>query len=197
MKFVSGEVFAMRKAHLIFVCLLFCGTAPAWAIKPHPQFSADVKTTLHGRVAASGKYYMGGNGMRMEVKQGGILRSTIFRFDENLMWLVMPNGAYMEARMDDSGYPGFKYDPKFKCDEQEKVGEWLCNKCILEGKTIHWMINSGGLKGLSVKMCDIDMNSCTELSNIKAGPQPESYFARPAGQKMDMSKMPFMPGMGR
>ncbi|MGH8459051.1 MAG: M48 family metalloprotease, partial [Nevskiales bacterium] len=100
------------------------------SLKP---FSADMISTYQGQKHRM-KVYSREKAFRMEISQGGATNISILRYDQRLMWVVMPEQkTYMEMPMQ----PGRSlneaaYDPEAKVEREvlgtETVGPYTCVK---------------------------------------------------------------------
>ncbi len=177
------------------------------------QFSADMVMTpggKHGGEPMTGKYYFGGNKIRMEMNAAGQQVISIIDVDRNVMDQLMPQQKmYMEMDMNKmpmgkQRMPDVKqYDASNPCAADKDV---TCNKLgseMVNGRMCDkWEFTpKAGTQGVA-RTVWIDKSShipiktlmadgtLIEFRNLKEGPQAASLFQIPAGyQKMDMSNM--------
>ena len=175
---------------------LILASAAAFATAPAFQFSADMVMTAQGH-SVSGKYYMNGDKMRMEMSMMGQTSITIARHDKKLSWVLMPaQKSYMEMSMQGKaqGPTPFDAEADFKYTQvgTESVDGHPCKKMKFTttkaGQTFsgfHWLATD--LKDLPIKWSDEAGTSMMELKNVKMGASPADLFELPAGyKKMEM-----------
>lgn len=161
-----------------------------------PDLSADVHMLKPGGGSfAQGKIYMSKIGARMEMQIPGapVPMTNINRLDKNIMWMLMPNKAYMEQPL--------PFDPATRkdlpagwtqnCSAGEAIDGHPTEKCAISGdfggkkmSTTIWKAKDLG----DVVIRNIgETGGGMELKNIKTAPQDPSLFELPAGyKKMDV-----------
>jgi hypothetical protein len=175
---------------------LLLAAAAAFAAPPAFQFSADLVMSASGH-SVTGKYYMNGDKMRMEMSMMGQSSITIARHDKKVSWILMPTQkTYMEVSMAGKaqGPTPFDADADFKYTAMgtETVDGHPCKKMkftVTKNGTafsgFHWLATD--LKDLPIKWSDEAGTSVMELKNVKLGPAPAELFELPAGyKKMEM-----------
>lgn len=178
----------------LLLFLLLCSAA-VFAASAH-QFSADMVMTAQGH-SVTGKYYMNGDKMRMEMSMMGQSSITIARHDKKVSWILMPaQKSYMEVSMEGKpqGPSPFDAAADFKYTQvgTETVNGHPCKKMKFTttkaGQSFsgfHWLATD--LKDLPVKWSDEAGTSVMELKNVKMGTSPADLFELPAGyKKMEM-----------
>lgn len=147
--------------------------------------------------------------LREEMQMAGQNMTVISRHDLGKMWMIMPQGMYMEHDVDDPGQQA----KTFRMVEHEVVGEEMVNGMqTTKHKTI-WETDDGRYGGFSWATDDgivvkAFMVSETggekqrirfQLTDLQRGDQPNAQFEIPDGYaRMDMSGMGGMAGaLGR
>jgi len=187
-----GMVFALVAG--VIVCLSGSSIAA--------EFTADMLLKQAGETV-TGKVYVKGDKTRQEYIQRGAKQVMIFRFDKDIIWLLMPaEKAYMEM----SGRGGAASDPTLdrkikdmavkKYLGKEKVsGYYTCEKY----QYIYHDTSQGTLTQWFSKKLNYPIKSeykspsvymFTEYKNIKEGKVADALFEVPGGY----AKMT-MPGM--
>jgi hypothetical protein len=205
----------MRRWSLLPIIGLATVTAwlPALAVqmhRPHAEYSADETIQTDERTIQQ-KVFVTPTMERKELLTGaGDGAIQIFRYDSNVMWMVMPSQKmYMEHSM--AGGPPKGNDPSQWTYEDTAMGEESLNGMrVTKYKTIatstdgkkyggfSWRTKEGiNLKqDLLYKEGNEKKRMLTELSNVKIGTQDPKLFEIPDGfTKLDMGGM--MGGMGR
>lgn len=170
-----------------------------------PQFSADMKISSKG-MGGTGKLYVGGQKVRMDMSVQGAQTTVITRNDRKVVYMLMPNKTYMEMSTEmkgaQKGGPEWRmYDPANPCADTPgmsctKAGTGivsgrLCNKWLFtekqSGSRMTVWIDQKTAIPVKSEMSD---GSSMELLNIKEGSPSPSLFEVPAGyQKFDMNNM--------
>ena len=165
------------------------------------EFSADLLLKQAGETI-TGKVYVKGDKTRQEYVQRGEKQVMIFRFDKELMWVLMPSEKiYMEM----SSQERAAYDPRL----DQKIGDMAVQK-NLGKETVNGYVcdkyqysyndkSMGTVTQWVAKKLNYPIKSeykspsgymLTEYKNIKEGPVANSLFEIP-GDYAEMS----IPGM--
>lgn len=199
-----------RFSAVLFVVLL--ALVPALFAQTTGPFSADINVTpgRDGGEAMNGKFYFGGQRMRIEMTSSGHDSVIITDVPKKVTYIVMPQQQmYMEVAHDSvmmgKKRPTFRpYDAANPCAEEEGV---TCKKVgmdmfdgrpaakweFMKGAKLYKTIWIDQRTHIPVKTVESD-GSITEFKNIKQGAQAASLFELPATyQKMDMGNMMKMP----
>jgi len=200
----------------ILVALVALATLSAWVPaqaaqmnRPQAEYSADA-TIQNDEGTMQQKVFVTPTKERKETLTGaGDGAVQIFRYDSNVMWMLMPSQKmYMEHSM--AGGPPKGNDPSQWTYEDTAVGEETLNGMkVTKYKTIatstdgkkfggfSWRTKEGiNLKqDLLYKEGSDKKRMLTELNNVKIGKQDPQLFEIPDGfTKLDMGGM--MGGMG-
>ena len=162
-------------------------------------FSADQVRTMNNKTT-TGKIYFTPNAARIEgVDPKGNPAIQIMRFDQKVMWNVVPaQKMYIEmpgASLSDWASWADTEDVQRESLGMEQVGEYHCEKFRVHVKVMGQMTTSlewdaKELDGLPVKSQDEKGKWSTEYKNVQLGPQDPSLFEIPAGyQKMSLGGM--------
>ena len=165
------------------------------------EFTADMLLKQAGETI-TGKVYVKGDKTRQEYIQRGAKQVMIFRFDKDILWVLMPaEKAYMEM----SGRGGAASDPTLdrkikdmavkKYLGKEKVSGYTCEKY----QYIYHDTSQGTLTQWFSKKLNYPIKSeykspsgymLTEYKNIKEGKVADALFEVPGGYaKMSMPGM--------
>lgn len=197
-----------RLAVLAIIFGVVLALVPAALAQMPKPFSADMFVTpgRSGGEAVNGKFFYGGQRMRMEMSARGHESVMITDIPKKVTYMVMPQQRmYMEmqhsAMMRGQRGPDFKpYDASNPCAAEEgttckKVGTETVNARLCD----KWEFTKGGKPDRTVwidKQNHIPIKTVSsdgtvfEFKNIKEGPQAASLFDVPSGyQKMDMGGM--------
>jgi hypothetical protein len=211
----SWKEIVMRRWNLLPIIGLAILTAwlPALAVqmhRPQAEYSAD-ETVQTDESTIQQKVFVTPTKERKELLTGGGDGAVqIYRYDNKVMWMVMPTQKmYMEHSM--AGGPPKGNDPSQWTYEDTAVGEETLNGMkVTKFKTIatstdgkkyggfSWRTKEGiNLKqDLLYKEGNEKKRMLTELSNVKIATQDPKLFEIPEGfTKLDMGGM--MGGMGR
>jgi hypothetical protein len=110
---------------LVVVAVIFVLSGSSLAA----EFSADLLLKQGGETM-TGKVYVKGDKTRQEYIQRGQKQVMIFRFDKDIMWLLMPaEKIYMEM----SSQEGVAYDPQLDQNIENKAEIKLLGKETLNG----------------------------------------------------------------
>jgi len=182
---------------LVVVAVIFvlCGSSIA------AEFSADLLLKQGGETM-TGKVYVKGDKTRQEYIQRGQKQVMIFRFDKDIMWLLMPaEKIYMEM----SSKEGGGYNPQFDQNIEDKAEIKLLGKETVNGYVCdkYQYIYHDTSMGTSTQWISKKLNypikteykspstyMLTEYKNIQEGNVQNSLFEVP-GDYMLMS----LPGM--
>jgi len=162
-------------------------------------FSADQIRTMNNKTT-TGKIYFTPNAARIEsVDAKGNPVIQIMRFDQKVMWNVVPaQKMYVEmpgASLSDWASWADTQGVQRESLGMEQVGEYHCEKFRVhmkvmghEATSLEW--DAKELDGLPVKSQDEKGKWSTEYKNVQLGPQDSSLFEVPAGyQKMSLGGM--------
>src|SRR6476646_4379622 len=204
----------------ILVALIALATLSAWVPaqaapmnRPQAEYSADA-TIENEEGATTQKIFVTPTKERKEILTGsGDGAVQIFRYDNKVMWMLMPSEKmYMEYPIGERG-PTTASDTSHWTYEDTAMGEDTLNGVrVTKYKTIATSTDGkkfGGFswrtrEGINVKQDLLykegndKKRMLTELSNVKIGKQDPKLFEIPDGfTKLDMGGMMGGPGMGR
>lgn len=189
---------------LIFLTVLLVTVATLAQVRAS-QFSADMKTTGKG-MASTGKIYLGGPKVRMEMMAQGHQSIVIADSQRKMSYILMPaQHMYMEMSTEGKGQKRSQdwrtYDPANPCANMtdttcEKLGTGLAdNRLCPKWKFTNTKQGTSSTTWVDQKTgipirTETSEGTVTEFTNIKEGPQSPSLFEIPAGySKMDMGAM--------
>lgn len=174
------------------------------ALKGAPvPFSADWINYEDGQRQESGKYYAGGEGIRLEGIAGGEPYIIIYNFQRMVAWnLIESERMYVETAMDsddlgldDLGQFGSPCPPEARATRggSETLGGRRTEKwtCAVPGEGVMTVWYDARLQA---PIRSEDEDGRFELTNIREGRQPASLFVPPPGYtKMEVPSFG-MPG---
>jgi hypothetical protein len=161
-------------------------------------FSADAQIETEENTLNSKVFYESGR-VRDEANMGGMQMTTIQRFDEGKVWVLMGQGMYMETAVGESDQA-----PDYELLERSVEGTEVINgmnttkyKTVYEGKDgrfggFTWFTDDNiAVKGFMVSETKGEKQRIKWImSNVQVGDQPDSLFDLPAGaRKMNMGGM--------
>jgi hypothetical protein len=190
--------------HLVYSVTAFCvwlaGTAGLNAQSLFRPFSADEIGTAD-KTSAPGKVYANEKASRTEMETDGQKVISIVRFDNKVIWVLMPaQKTYMEMAFSGgpslAEYAEYLEGAKTKRDSlgSEQVGPYHCDKFRVrvtyagqDYMSTQWAAKE--LNGFVVKRQPENGEWTSEFRNVKFGPQDPSLFEVPAGyQKTKMGQ---------
>jgi len=201
MKLRSGRERFVCRMLVLCVSLVVIGAAPAQtqpvkqAPKLHP-FSADQILTMLNKTT-SAKFHFTPSAVRIEIVDGkGNKVIQIMRFDQNVMWNLIPwQKIYMELPGSSSEWASWAEEKEVQRESLglEQLGEYHCEKFKVHrtvmgqaSTSLEW--DAKELDGLPVKMQDEKGTWSNEFTNVQLGPQDQSLFEIPAGyQKLSLA----------
>lgn len=156
-----------------------------------PSFSADQIHTMSNKTKTM-KVHGTANAIRMEGEDKGKKSIVIMRFDQKVMWSLMPDQKmYVElpwaSQAEWAAYLQGVESQRQSLGE-EQVGAYHCEKTrvqvTLQGKvytSLEWKARE--LNGFVVKTQDEKGQWSNEYQNVQLGPQDRSLFEVPADYK--------------
>lgn len=172
------------------------------------SFAADAMLETEDMKANTRIHYQPGK-VRDEMDMGGDQRMvTIRRFDLNKVWMIMPQGMYIESDAD----KGSEQAPDYKLVSREVIGREVVNgmdttkyKSVYESKDgkfggFTWYTDDNiAVKGFMISETKGKKERIKfEITNLERGSQDDSLFEIPAGyQKLNMGGMAGMGNMGQ
>lgn len=207
------------RAALISTCLVFTGTAHAFVGgimvglgemnedvgRIQVSFTADALLETEEMTADTKVYYKPGK-VRDEMGMSGQNMVTIRRFDLNKVWMIMPQGMYMEVDPE----KGSDQAKDYKLVSREIVGRETVNgmettkyKSVYESKDgkfggFTWFTDDNiAVKGFMISEAKGEKQRFKfEVKSLERGAQDDSMFEIPAGyQKMNTGGFAGMGGM--
>lgn len=203
----------MKKSLMVLAATMVLAAIVVVSAEPAPQkptsareFSADMKMTAPRGPSGSGKIYVSGNKLRMEMNSGGQQMVTIFDGQANAGWMLMPEQRmYMEMRQQSEMAQLAKQAPSDNpCDSIPNATCRRVGEEVVNGRnTVKWEIamDQGGRKSTITQWFDASLGfvirqqtsegMTLDITNVKPGAQPENLFILPSGyQKISVPGMP-------
>lgn len=164
-------------------------------------FSYDMETTMSGpdgNMVTTGKYYVSGKKVRMEMETQGMKTIMLYNGGSNAYMYTPATNTAMKAPMPKEKSAGQWAESdedlaKFKVVGHEKMGGYDCLVVTTteeQSNAKTWLREDNGLP-VRIETSQGDNKSVSEFKNYKIGAQADSLFELPAGAKvMDIPNMP-------
>ena len=187
----------MRKILFLLAFAVFITTALR-AQTPR-AFSADVTSTMILPDGTSsvhrGREYCTADKVRVDDDQTG---SIIFRQDKNVMWVLMPNGVYIEQSGGNTPVNPLNLPRKVSIGSETIDGQ-MTDKYLATAQGVQiyfWLATGSGIPVRCESQSPQQGEMIAQFSNVQLGEPSPAVFEIPAGyQKMDIGGAGMMNGL--